>query len=165
MMNDNKDFPSYKEIPINHLFQKHGLLYTFYIKKFIPLQNFADIYDKIAEAPTDKEGLISTVSDSMTDITNMKDIPGFIKDTDYDEEIDESKLQKLMDKNKIIQQYDLSCEPEKLEGVAEGLMNAMTSFTQNPDDWAFIMTVLSARLGLSFFNDDDVEEDEDDPEF
>ena len=117
-----------------HLLQKHGVLVEFDIISITSLETFMETYDKIANSPDDISELES-VSKLLT--KSHKDIPGFIIKNSGEK--DESN-------------------PE-LNKIAYALIEFIMKKTQDPSEWAYILTYVINKMGLEF---DETEDDDTD---
>ena len=127
-MDENESESSKKQ----HLLQKHGILSEFDIISVTSLESFMNTYDKIANSSDDISEL-ANVSKLLT--KNKSEIPGFI--------IKNSKT-------------NTDDNPE-LNKIAYALIEFIMKKTQDPSDWAYILTFVINKLGLDF-GDEDLEE-------
>ena len=118
-----------------HLLQKHGVLVEFDIISITSLESFMNTYDKIANSPDDISAL-SNVSKLLN--KSHKDIPGFIiKNASKESE----------------------SNPE-LNKISYTLIEFIMKKTQDPADWAYILTYVINKMGLEFDEKDDDDTDE-----
>ena len=116
-----------------HLLQKYGVLMEFDIINVTSLESFMKTYEKIANTSDDISEL-KEVSKLLS--KKEKDIPGFIIQGSSKSQEDNPELNKI--------------------GYA--LIEFIMKKTQDPSDWAYILTYVINKLGLEF-NDAD-EDDE-----
>ena len=120
-----------------HLLQKYGVLVEFDIINVTSLETFMDTYGKIANSSDDISDL-KEVSKLLS--KKQKDIPGFIIKHDKNSQSDNPELNKI--------------------GYA--LIEFIMKKTQDPGDWAYILTYVINKLGLEFDDaDDDTDSDAD----
>ena len=117
-----------------HLLQKYGVLVEFDIINVTSLESFMKTYEKIANSSDDISEL-KEVSKLLS--KKEKDIPGFII----------SSKSKSADDN-----------PE-LNKIGYALIEFIMKKTQDPSDWAYILTYVINKLGLEF-NEEDEESNE-----
>lgn len=121
-----------------HLLQKYGVLVEFDIINVTSLEDFIKTYDEIANSSDDISEL-KKVSKLLT--KHETELPGFI--------IKNNKTAK-------------SDNPE-LNKIGYALMEFIMKKTQEPGDWAYIITYVINKLGLEFADDEDAGgEDSDD---
>ena len=117
-----------------HLLQKYGVLVEFDIINVTSLESFMKTYEKIANTSDDISEL-KEVSKLLS--KKEKDIPGFIIQGSSKSKDDNPELNKI--------------------GYA--LIEFIMKKTQDPSDWAYILTYVINKLGLEF-NDADEDKDE-----
>lgn len=118
-----------------HLLQKYGVLIEFDIINVTSLEDFIKTYDEIANSSDDISEL-KKVSKLLT--KSEKEIPGFIiKNKDGDSKSDNPELNKI--------------------GYA--LIEFIMKKTQDPSDWAYIITYVIDKLGLEFSDSEDDKDD------
>ena len=115
-----------------HLLQKYGVLVEFDIINVTSLESFMKTYEKIANTSDDISEL-KEVSKLLS--KKEKDIPGFIIQGSSKSKDDNPELNKI--------------------GYA--LIEFIMKKTQDPSDWAYILTYVINKLGLEF---NDAEEDD-----
>lgn len=115
-----------------HLLQKYGVLVEFDIINVTSLESFMKTYEKIANTSDDISEL-KEVSKLLS--KKEKDIPGFIIQGSSKSQEDNPELNKI--------------------GYA--LIEFIMKKTQDPSDWAYILTYVINKLGLEF---NDVDEDD-----
>lgn len=113
-----------------HLLQKYGVLVEFDIINVTSLETFMDTYEKIANSSDDISEL-KNVSKLLS--TKQKDIPGFIIKHDSEKREDNPELNKI--------------------GYA--LIEFLMKKSQDPADWAYVLTYVINKLGLEFDDKDD----------
>ena len=113
-----------------HLLQKYKVLVEFDIINVTSLESFMKTYEKIANSSDDIKEL-KEVSKLLT--KKHEDIPGFI----------------------IKKGKDGKDNPE-LNKIGYALIEFIMKKTQDPSDWAYILTYVIDKLGLEF--DDDKED-------
>lgn len=113
-----------------HLLQKYGVLVEFDIINVTSLEDFIKTYDEIANSSDDISEL-NKVSKLLT--KHETELPGFI--------IKNNKTAK-------------SDNPE-LNKIGYALMEFIMKKTQEPSDWAYIITYVINKLGLEFADDED----------
>jgi hypothetical protein len=113
-----------------HLLQKYGVLVEFDIINVTSLEDFIKTYDEIANSSDDISEL-KKVSKLLT--KHETELPGFI--------IKNNKTAK-------------SDNPE-LNKIGYALMEFIMKKTQEPSDWAYIITYVINKLGLEFADDED----------
>jgi hypothetical protein len=118
-----------------HLLQKYGVLVEFDIINVTSLEDFIKTYDEIANSSDDISEL-KKVSKLLT--KHETELPGFI--------IKNNKTAK-------------SDNPE-LNKIGYALMEFVMKKTQEPSDWAYIITYVINKLGLEFADDEDSESDD-----
>lgn len=116
-----------------HLLQRYGILPEFEIISVTSLEDFMDVYSKVANSPDDITK-ISEVSALLKKKSN--EIPGFV-----------FKGANSVQKN----------NPE-LDKVVYALIEFIMKKTTEPNDWAYILTNVINKMGLEFNEDDDAEE-------
>ena len=114
-----------------HLLQRYGVLPEFEIISVTSLEDFMDIYSKVANA-SDDITKISEVSELLKKKTN--DIPGFV-----------FKGESVNNKT----------NPE-LDKVVYALIEFIMKKTTEPNDWAYILNSVINKMGLEFNEDDDL---------
>jgi|TARA_Y100000287_G_C14179003_1_gene333899 hypothetical protein len=118
-----------------HLLQKYGVLIEFDIINVTSLEDFIKTYDEIANSSDDISEL-KKVSKLLT--KSEKEIPGFIiKNKESDSKSDNPELNKI--------------------GYA--LIEFIMKKTQDPSDWAYIITYVIDKLGLEFSDSEDDKDD------
>jgi|TARA_A200000159_G_C7333195_1_gene343872 hypothetical protein len=118
-----------------HLLQKYGVLIEFDIINVTSLEDFIKTYDEIANSSDDISEL-KKVSKLLT--KSEKEIPGFIiKNKEKDNKSDNPELNKI--------------------GYA--LIEFIMKKTQDPSDWAYIITYVIDKLGLEFSDSEDDNDD------
>ena len=108
-----------------HLLQKHGILSEFDIISVTSLESFMNTYDKIANSSDDISEL-AKVSKLLT--KNKDEIPGFVIKNSKSAGEDNPELNK----------------------IAYALIEFIMKKTQDPTDWAYILTFVINKLGLDF---------------
>ena len=116
-----------------HLLQKYGVLMEFDIINVTSLESFMKTYEKIANTSDDISEL-KEVSKLLS--KKEKDIPGFIIQGSSKSQEDNPELNKI--------------------GYA--LIEFIMKKTQDPSDWAYILTYVINKLGLEFNDADEDEE-------
>jgi len=124
-MDDKKTESNKKE----HLLQSHGILTEFDIISVTSLESFMETYDKIANSSDDISEL-ANVSKLLT--KNKDEIPGFI--------VKNSKTN--------------SGDNPELNKIAYALIEFIMKKTQDPTEWAYILTYVINKLGLDFEDED-----------
>ena len=119
---------------VEHLLQKHGVLVEFDIISTTSLESFIQTYNKIANSSDD----ISELSE-VSKLLHKKhsDIPGFI----------------------IKGEKQKNARPE-LDQIAYALIEFIMKKTQDPSDWAYILTYAINKMGLEFDDDEFDDSDE-----
>ena len=118
-----------------HLLQKYGVLIEFDIINVTSLEDFIKTYDEIANSSDDISEL-KKVSKLLT--KSEKEIAGFIiKNKESDSKSDNPELNKI--------------------GYA--LIEFIMKKTQDPSDWAYIITYVIDKLGLEFSDSEDDKDD------
>lgn len=118
-----------------HLLQKYGVLVEFDIINVTSLESFMKTYEKIANTSDDISEL-KEVSKLLS--KKEKDIPGFIIQGSSKSKDDNPELNKI--------------------GYA--LIEFIMKKTQDPSDWAYILTYVINKLGLEFNDaDEDIDEE------
>tara|TARA_A100001037_G_scaffold106674_1_gene96969 strand:+ start:36563 stop:36946 length:384 start_codon:yes stop_codon:yes gene_type:complete len=112
-----------------HLLQKYGVLVEFDIVNITTLEEFMDIYEKVANS-SDDIGELVEVSDMLA---KRSDIPGFI----VSEELKSRKSNPELDK------------------IGYAIIEFIMKKTANPSDWAYILTYVIDKLGLEFGDEDE----------
>ena len=128
MMEDPESESSKKE----HLLQKHGILSEFDIISVTSLESFMNTYDKIANSSDDISEL-ANVSKLLT--KNKNEIPGFI--------IKNSKTN--------------GDDNPELNKISYALIEFIMKKTQDPSEWAYILTFVINKLGLDFEDEESSE--------
>ena len=118
-----------------HLLQKYGVLIEFDIINVTSLEDFIKTYDEIANSSDDISEL-KKVSKLLT--KSEKEIPGFII------------------KNK---EKDNKSDNPDLNNIGYALIEFIMKKTQDPSDWAYIITYVIDKLGLEFSDSEDDNDD------
>tara|TARA_X000000950_G_C13821160_1_gene621964 strand:- start:512 stop:886 length:375 start_codon:yes stop_codon:yes gene_type:complete len=112
-----------------HLLQKYKVLVEFDIINVTSLESFMKTYEKIANSSDDIKEL-KEVSKLLT--RKQEDIPGF-----------------------IIKNKEGDKDNPELNKIGYALIEFIMKKTQDPSDWAYILTYVINKLGLEFDDKDD----------